>query len=425
MIAPEHIPWLLKQPKSILSTEPVRDSIMGMRFTAFPELSKNRRVLYSVLLKNLSRHLGQFTAETWDEIDAAFKETWSGAKSKERETGEEEGGDEEGEWVEVSLYKGMQDVALRATNRVFLGKEKCRDPILAKNVLSWAHLMATTGALLRILVPDVLLPVLGPLVALPCNWRGRQSIQMLLPDIRQQLDTAVKAGPSDDNSGKQAEGDDGGMIHWLVQLALAADDPGERRPEVIAQRLLFLDFAAIHTTAMTLVNLVVDLVAADPSEQYLESIRIEAEEALAAAGGTWTREALSRLHKADSAIRETLRYWGFGGRGVVHQVMPREGVVLPDGQWLPQGAWVGIPVGPIHRDDDVYANANTYDAFRFFNEREEVRKKLVNSSEGSGPEKTGARFEELLREKKLGLVSVGETFLAFGAGRDAWYASQN
>jgi hypothetical protein len=45
--------------------------------------------------------------------------------------------------------------------------------------------------------------------------------------------------------------------------------------------------------------------------------------------------------------------------------MPKDGVTLPNGQHLPQGAWLGVPVPGIHNDERYYHEPEVYEPFRF------------------------------------------------------------
>lgn len=58
-------------------------------------------------------------------------------------------------------------------------------------------------------------------------------------------------------------------------------------------------------------HLLFDLISSDPSNHYLDGIRDEAQRILAEEGGHWTKAGLGRCHRADSAIRESMRVSNF------------------------------------------------------------------------------------------------------------------
>lgn len=52
--------------------------------------------------------------------------------------------------------------------------------------------------------------------------------------------------------------------------------------------------------------------------------------------------------------------------------MQPNGVVLPDGQKIPRGAWLGVSLTGISHDERYYDNPDTYDPFRFSRARTEI-----------------------------------------------------
>jgi hypothetical protein len=108
-------------------------------------------------------------------------------------------------------------------------------------------------------------------------------------------------------------------------------DPAERSPDMISKRLAVLSFAAIQSSAITLTNLIFDLAASPLCPTYLSGIRDEVCVELAAEHGAWTKAGLARMTRLDSALRESMRLWGFVSRGVLKMVVKKEGVRLPGG----------------------------------------------------------------------------------------------
>lgn len=99
----------------------------------------------------------------------------------------------------------------------------------------------------------------------------------------------------------------------------------------------------------------------------------------------------------------------------MRQVVHKNGITIPSGQHLPQGAWLGCSALGVQNDERFYLEPERYDPFRFSKAREEMAA-TRESDAGNGGEKIG--------EKKLDgglLVTTSETFLSFGHGRRAWY----
>ena len=109
----------------------------------------------------------------------------------------------------------------------------------------------------------------------------------------------------------------------------------------------------------------------------------------------WGAQAtLQGLVLTDSAVREGLRRNPLQIRGLLREVMPASGIILPDGNRIPQGTWIAVPFQPIHMDERFYPNADEFDPFRFARIRAE-----------------GDRLDS---------TQTSETYLAFSYGRHSW-----
>jgi cytochrome P450 len=147
----------------------------------------------------------------------------------------------------------------------------------------------------------------------------------------------------------------------------------------------------------------------------------------------WGKAALAHLHHVDSAIRESMRLNGFVARGIMKTVMAPGGITLPDGTHLPEGVKVGIQAYSVHRDEDFYPKAETYQPFRFVREPHSRPTQETDTAIASGsdtesslssvaPRKlsvgsTGSTSSE--KKKPLALVTTSPTFLAFSHGPNA------
>jgi cytochrome P450 len=141
-------------------------------------------------------------------------------------------------------------------------------------------------------------------------------------------------------------------------------------------------------------NTLLDLLSSDPQKNYYQLLREESE-AIFVTEDDWKSSAsLLKLHRLDSTIRETLRRHPILLRGLSRQVVPKEGVTLPNGQNIAQGAWIGFPLQGIHNDSRYYDKPEVYNPFRF----------LATET-----------------AKKSMLVTTSETFLPFGYSKHSWY----
>ncbi|RZI55149.1 MAG: cytochrome P450, partial [Zymomonas sp.] len=76
------------------------------------------------------------------------------------------------------------------------------------------------------------------------------------------------------------------------------------QPARISERIMPINFASIHTTALTAYETMINILSAD--QIVVQGLREEAYRVLEEEGG-WTKQGLSRMHRMDSAIRESQR----------------------------------------------------------------------------------------------------------------------
>ena len=232
-------------------------------------------------------------------------------------------------------------------------------------------------------------------------------------------------------------------IQWIVEAA-----PPETTIEDMCVRILFLNFAGIHTTSIVIspsfispqclkieltgpvqvVTQVIYDLAAHP--EFQDPLRQEVEMVIAEFGG-WTMPALAKMKKIDSVLRETQRLTGvtqcksyFHFRECCFSsafppspppnlqdtnvlapcpilVTGLRGAVVShtfsDGTHVPKGTWVLPATSAIHRDASTYENANDWDGFRFSRMREQKG-----------------------QETKHQMASVTNDNLIFGTGKYGW-----
>lgn len=147
-------------------------------------------------------------------------------------------------------------------------------------------------------------------------------------------------------------------------------------------------------------NALLDIWSAPNAEELVAALREEASRVFAE-HGEWSKPALAQLHRLDSAIRESSRVSGVGSTALARKVRPANGVTLPNGVWIPQGATVGVSMDGIHFDESFYDRPTEFDAFRFSRAREE------SLSLGEKP-------------KNEDLVTTSAHWLPFSHGIHAW-----
>ncbi|KAL2354368.1 cytochrome P450 [Cryomyces antarcticus] len=387
IIPREHIHWLIEQPDSILDTKIVHTDMLALKYMSPTNGVFENFFHEDIVRRDLTRQLGALTADIGDELLTALSDQW---------------GTDTENWKDVCVYETVQEIVTRTSNRLIVGLPLCRNAAYLRAIKAFAQSFAIHSSVIRVLIPDLLKPLLAPLVAIPTQLNSRKCNKFVIPLVQERL-AAMKRKQADPEL-KYEEPND--LVQWILNYTGAREQAAESEPANVAARIVILNFAAIHTSTFSFTNTLFDLLSTDPAARYVDQLRAEAVTTLGDAGSVWSKAALARLVKADSAIRESLRYTGLGGRGLIREVMPKEGITLPSGQWVPQGTRVGAPIERIHHDERYYDHADAYEPLRFVEKGEKERE--------------GARTtEEYLKSKTQALVTTSDTFVAFGHGRHA------
>ncbi|KAJ7795185.1 cytochrome P450 [Mycena olivaceomarginata] len=275
------------------------------------------------------------------------------------------------EWNGVTAYSAMLDVVCRTSNRLFVGLPLCRSPewMILRNI-RYTIDTAVAGQLIRIL-PTILRPIFGPL--LTSRKRNLRQAEKLLGPILQE---------------RQLHRND--LISWLLD----ASPPDGRTVTAIAERILAINFGAIHTSSMSFTNVLFDL-ATYP--EYMPPLREEVKRVVTTDG--WTKAAIGKMYQVDSFLRESQRMNGIGILVMPRRVANPAGFCFADGTVLPHGTFVEVAAMERHHDPALYDSPDKFDGFRFSRLREEQRG-------------AGSIFMH-------SVVTTSQDFLAFGHGRHA------
>ncbi|KAI1372115.1 cytochrome P450 [Hypoxylon crocopeplum] len=372
-----HIRWLIEQPDSVLSQERVNRQFLEADYTFLHANLVDGPVHPDIIRDQLNKKISTFADGIVEEVNLCLEEEW---------------GMETEEWHEVKVYDTMLMLIARLSIRVFMGLPLCRNRDFLKVCSEFIRKVAITAAAIS-LFPNFLKPLVGPLFTLYDNIQYRRCSRFIMPIINERLERLRKL----DLQEKEYSPSPNDYVQWAIDHAVAKPiiNPMELDPGVIACRFAVLSFAAIQSSVITLTNTLFDLAASPECAASLASMRDEVsrETISAPAGlcppnqsrGAWSKANLARMTHVDSALRESLRLNGFIERGIMKMVVAPEGVTLPDGSHIPCGTKVGVSGYSIHHDEDIYPNANSYDAFRFArqepNSEQTPPRALVNTSE--------------------------------------------
>ncbi|KAJ2936146.1 hypothetical protein H1R20_g944, partial [Candolleomyces eurysporus] len=283
------------------------------------------------------------------------------------------------DWVSLNLRKNLIHIVCRTTNRLFVGLPLCRNPEYRKIQEDWTvHVMM--AAHVAHLFPKALKPIAKLFVG-KVESMTRKVEKFLGPIITERLEKDAKHGPN-------WEGRPSDLVSWLIDFA----PPEHKNVEDVTVRVMLINFAAIHTTSLTLTNALLD-VAARP--EYIKPLREEMEEIIGNHG--WTKEAMGRMRKLDSFIKESSRL-----AGISEIVVARKAVkdfTFSNGLTIPAGYTVAAASSGVHTNPMVYEDPKSFNGFRFFEMRQ-----------------NGTNEYDSLRHQ---MVSLDSTYLLFGHGRHA------
>ncbi|KAI1308543.1 putative cytochrome P450 [Xylaria venustula] len=383
ILPPADIKFLLDQPDSVLGFSERAFEIFQIDYT-FMEPKIPRVPLHERLLRTkLTPQIGSLVPELAEEAAWAFEKHWGGSEIED-------------EWREVCVFESMRHVVGGVANRAFVGLPYCRDPELVNNGMAFAVDIPLSSTIIK-LIWKPLRPLLAPLVTLPNRlhtWRFRK---ILISEIERRL--RIYDENQNDPENKKQEPND--FLQWSIQQAKAGSDPYMWRSTMLADRILVVNFAAIHTTSFTSTEALFDLVSS--KVEVLEEIREEIISVLAAHGGQWNKRALGQLEKLDSAIRESARISSIVSIGLGRAVVAEEGLMTPAGVHLPKGTKVSVPAYNIMRDEAKYAESETFKPFRFSDQRK--------ATEGGK--------SDHVRVARNALPTTNPDFLVFGHGKHA------
>ncbi|KAF6750322.1 cytochrome P450 [Ephemerocybe angulata] len=283
------------------------------------------------------------------------------------------------DWKAFVLHKSLVHVVCRTSNRFFVGLPLCRNPEYLKIQENWTLHVMLSANLLNV-TPNLLKPIISAML-LPVHSAIKKVEKILAPVIQQRLDKLKLHG-------QDWEGRPNDMITWLINAA----PPENRNIKDISMKVTLLNFAAIHTTSLTSTNILFDLAA---RQEYIAPLRAEIEEAIASHG--WSKDAMNRMRKLDSFMKESSRLSGFSGISMRRKVM--KDFVFTNGTVVPAGVTVAVASGEIQIDPEYYEDPRTFKGFRFSDMRE-------NGSDELDP----------LRHQ---MISLDPTYMLFGFGRHA------
>lgn len=262
------------------SSQAVADYFLGSYTTLSIELFGH--IVWDITRVHLTQNLGNLVEPLVDESKYGFSQEIPPCE----------------DWTPIMVHPTFLEIVGRTSARIFVGFPLCRNPLWLSTSIDFARCIFLGSGILKIIPAPI-----RPLAALfnPHVWRikrhHRNARSLLIPEILRRRELAGRAqSPEQWHAEKPND-----MLQWIEDASTDAD----KQPERIVDRQLGMSFAAIHTTTNHLTNVIYDLAAR--WDQYGPELREEVEEALAADGGIWKKQTLTKLSKLDSFMKESQR----------------------------------------------------------------------------------------------------------------------
>jgi cytochrome P450 len=189
-------------------------------------------------------------------------------------------------------------------------------------------------------------------------------------------------------------------------------------PTKLANRLLTFNVMFVIGMAYVFGHCVLDLYGSADRDDFIGGLEAECRQVSATYDGLASKEAVDRLYRVDSVIRESMRVSDIAITALARDVVGKP-LDLGNGIQIPQGTRVVFPTQAIHQDADHYTDPLRFDAFRFSRPFEGISTSNGNiGSSKNDHRSSGERTGKNIPERDT-LNTITPSFLAFGYGKHA------
>ncbi|EPE34337.1 Cytochrome P450 [Glarea lozoyensis ATCC 20868] len=332
--------WIVDQPESIISLDPIHDD-----FHVFVggDLTGDHTV-QELLRRELTLNLDKLISVINDEIVCALDDVLGNSP----------------EWKSTSLADDLKTIVARTSNRVFVGKDLCRNKHYISTVKGLA-LVIMPETVLQDLIPQFLKGPLSRITKAFNNIYGMKKFSSLLLGVVRQRYIDVK-DVLEGSGDKTRLPDD--LLTWMVQKSIRKGESSANIDKLLVARIAMANLAAIETTTAAMTRSVLDLVTQGSEGGFLKAVQ---EETLAVVEGCNyepSKKDVLKLVLTENAIKEALRLQ-VAFPGLMRQVVAPNGVTLENGLHVPCGTRLGVSAAGIHVDESIYEDPTTYNPGRF------------------------------------------------------------
>ncbi|KAF9453720.1 cytochrome P450 [Macrolepiota fuliginosa MF-IS2] len=255
------------------------------------------------------------------------------------------------DWTAVPAYQTLMHIVCRVSNRYFVGLPLCREPGYRSLNETFTTDLANMGRTINCF-PKFLRPLVGR-----CMSLGRKNVDRMLQYLGPTIEARVAQMKQPESDRGEVPND---LITWLIETA-TQDYQLDARD--LAKRILAINFAAIHTSSMSITQGVYDL-AIHP--EYIKELREEAESVIEEYG--WTKGAMQKMRKVDSFLKESQRLNSLGKLLMTRKTL--RNWTLSDGTLIPAGSHTAVATHAMHKDESLWEDADTFKGSRFAEMRE-------------------------------------------------------
>ncbi|KAL4913995.1 cytochrome P450 [Aspergillus aurantiobrunneus] len=350
-----------------------------LRYTSWP-LAFNEK--YDSFVKLISKDLtetlkSESIAEALaDEARACLSDIW---------------GEDEENWVDVSLYSAMEKTAARMINVLAIGPSHSHDTSLLNAMTNCSNAIVFGANVIKAF-PSFLHRFIGPVVGLVNRWQEKAFHARMKPLIEAKIKAQREA--LDQVALQEDLRTNGSLLDILINSGLRSKWPMEVETMWLAYRIFMINFPGVHTSGISATSALLDILSYASEEGLIDMLQEEIQKIAASTSGRWTAAELEQASLLDSAIKESLRFNGINALSPTRMVVAPEGTTLPNGLFLPYGTKIGIPQYAVHRDSDLYFNPEEYNPYRFYN-----------------PDATPSEHHE------NSMTHTSESYVVFGHGR--------
>lgn len=366
-----------QQPDTVLDLRQVIVQGLLYKYTVSDGILVSHPVHRKLINTTLTNQIGNLLPALAHETIWSFEQQW-GTNSES--------------FREVNIWNSLGRVVGVVTNRAFVGLPHCRNPALLDAGFGFARALPVSQLMLSFLW-EPLRPLLSPLLTIPCRLYEHRFVRLLTPEVEERL-----------RSKSTFEDRKNDFLQWSINQADESGDVRLGRTRTLAGRILLLNLVSIHTSSLTITNVILDLVSCGRPE-VIQELRHEIETVLGQCGGVWTKSALAKMEKLDSVFRESARLNTLIAVGLRRRVMAKEGFTTSAGVHIPCGNFCAVHnLGVVH-DPNVYKDPDVFHPFRFVGLRHDID--------------TGHHNNDHVQSARLTFAATGTDYLAFGNGRQA------